>query len=300
MSTTAQSFGTVLSKELGLKYPLVIAPMFIISNAQMLISAAQAGIMGAIPSLNGRTHQDFRGILEEIRRHTDGFFAVNMTIGLTDPKRREEDFQACLDFEVPVLITSYGDPTDYVRRAKERKMKVFHDVINLKHALKAQSAGVDGIIAVANGAGGHAGTMTPFAMIPYLRENLNVPVIAAGAISGGQQIASSLALGAELCYMGTRFIASQECGASQDYKEMVVTAGPEDIVYTDKVSGTPANFIKQSLPNMQDSGEVGKKWKDIWSAGHGVAQIKKIATIEQIVDDIAKEYHDTVKRLTQY
>jgi nitronate monooxygenase len=297
---TAKAFSTPLSRELGLKYPILIAPMFIISNAQMLIAASQAGIMGAIPSLNGRTHEDFRTILEEIRRHTDGPFAVNMTIGLTSADRREKDFQACLDFEVPVLITSYGDPTDYVRRAKEKNIKVFHDVINLKHAQKAQNAGVNAIIAVAGGAGGHAGVLSPFAMIPYLKENLNVPIIAAGAISGGAQVVSSLALGAELCYMGTRFIASTECGASQDYKEMVVQAGPEDIVYTDKVSGTHANFIKQSLPNMAASDDTGKKWKDIWSAGHGVAQIKEINSIENIVEGIAKEYHDTLAKLGAY
>jgi nitronate monooxygenase len=159
---------------------------------------------------------------------------------------------------------------------------------------------VDAVIGVAAGAGGHAGRITPYALIPYLQHHLSVPVIAAGAISTGRQIVASLALGAELVYLGTRFIVSAECGASDPYKDMVVESGPEEIVYTDKVSGTHANFLRKSLPDDWTPGtapEGGKKWKEIWSAGHGVAEITDRQTIEQIVDQLVREYHDAVAGL---
>ena len=159
---------------------------------------------------------------------------------------------------------------------------------------------MDAIIGVSAGAGGHAGRITPYALIPYLNEHLSVPVIAAGAISTGKQIVASLALGAELVYMGTRFIASAECGAVDAYKEMVVAAGPEEIVYTDQVSGIHANFLRASLPeeaNPDRTPEGAKKWKDIWSAGHGVAEIRAVQPIESIVDELVREYHDTMAAL---
>ena len=213
----------------------------------MIVAAAEAGILGTMPTLNGRTAEALRADLEWIRERTDKPFGLNLTIGLTDPERRESDMQLVEDFKVPVLITSYGNPTEYVKRAAKSGTTVFHDVINLKHAKKAQEAGVDAIIGVSSGAGGHAGRISPYALIPYLRDNLDVPVIAAGCISTGQQIAASLALGAELAYMGTRFIASEECQAEDAYKQMVVDAVPEDIVYTDEVSGTHANFFKKTV-----------------------------------------------------
>ena len=286
---------TPLSKKLGLRYPVVCAPMFIISNREMLLACAEAGILGAMPSLNARTPEKLREDLEWLRRKTDKPFAINMTIGLTDPERLQQDVALLEEFEVPVWFTSYGNPTEFVKRARAKNCTVFHDVINLKHAKKAESAGVDAIIGVATGAGGHAGRITPFALYPYLRNNLSVPVIAAGAISTGQQVAAALALGAELVYMGTRFIVAEECGAQAAYKQMVVDAGPEDIVYTDQVSGVHANFLKASLP--EDGESAAKRWKDIWSAGHGVAEITEVQTIEQIVEGLVREYQDTVKRL---
>src|SRR5690606_26561380 len=160
---------------------------------------------------------------------TDRPFGINLTIGLTDPERLAHDFALCMAFEVPVIVTSYGDPTELVWQAHARDTIVFHDVINLRHAKKAEAAGVDAIIGVASGAGGHAGRMSPYALIPYLRRNLSVPVIGAGCISGGAEVAATLGLGAELCYMGTRFLASDECGAAPAYKQAVVDAGPEDV-----------------------------------------------------------------------
>lgn len=293
---------TALSDRLGLKYPFVVAPMFIISTKEMLVAAADAGVLAAMPTLNARTPEKLRADLEWIRSKTDRPFALNMTIGLTDPERREQDMDLIEEFRVPVLITSYGDPTPYVKRAKGWNATVFHDVINLRHARKAQAAGVDAIIGVAAGAGGHAGRVSPYALIPWLDAELDVPIIAAGCISTGQQVAASLALGAQLVYMGTRFIVSDECGAEDNYKDLVVRSGPEDVVYTDQISGTHANFLKQTVPGHPDYdaslvADPGKRWKSIWSAGQGVVQVQDRKPLGQIVDELVREYHDTVARL---
>lgn len=295
------TISTALSKKLGLTYPVVAAPMFLISNKEMLVAAAEAGILGAMPSLNARTPEAFEADLAWIRSRTDKPFAINMTIGLTKPERLEADTELCMTYEVPVMITSYGDPTALVKRAREKGTVVFHDVVHLKHALKAQAAGVDAIIGVSQGAGGHAGQVNPFVLVPYLKQHLEVPIIAAGCISGGAQVAAALSLGAELAYMGTRFIASTECGAVDRYKSMVVESTHEDVVYTDRVSGVKANFLRQTLPEnieaTRDPAEV-KRWRDIWSAGQGVSLVDEVKPIGTIVEDIVREYHDAVAGLT--
>ncbi|MFO0547817.1 MAG: nitronate monooxygenase [Polyangiaceae bacterium] len=298
---------TPLSDKLGLRYPIVCAPMFIISNKEMIVAAAEAGILGTMPSLNLRTKESFREALSWIRARTDKPFGINLTIKLTEPERLLQDLEACLEFEVPVIITSYGNPTELARRAHERGATVFHDVIHLKHAQKAAASGADAIIGVAAGAGGHAGTTSPFVLYPHLRENLSIPIIAAGCIATGRQVAAALSLGAELVYMGTRFIASTECGAEDAYKQRVINGSPEDIVYTDAVSGVHANFLRDTLPGFErqdkDTAQKevqsggAKKWKDIWSAGQGVALAKEVKPIGQIVEDIVREYVDTVRGL---
>lgn len=292
---------TSLSKKLGLKYPFVAAPMFLISNKEMMLAAAEAGILGCMPSLNARTSEKFREDLAWVRGKTDKPIGINLTIGLTPRERLEADFAACVEFGVPVILTSYGNPTDYVKRAHDAKALVFHDVITLAHGKKAVGAGVDAIIAVSAGAGGHAGRISPFVLIPWLKEELRVPIISAGCISDGRQVVASLSLGAELCYLGTRFIASAECGAADAYKQMVVTAGPEDIVYTDAVSGIHANFLKSTVPenfSPDRTPEGAKRWKDIWSAGQGVGLIHAVKPMGAIVEDLAREAHDTWKALT--
>lgn len=284
---------TPLAERIGLEFPVVAAPMFLISNREMIVAAAEAGILGSMPSLNARTVEKLEEDLRWIRERTSKPFGINMTIGLTDPDRLKADFELCLKYEVPVLITSYGNPTEIAKVAHERGAIVFHDVVNLRHAKKAEAAGVDAIIGVAAGAGGHAGRISPYALVPYLRENLSVPIIAAGCISTGRQIVASLALGAELAYVGTRFIASAECGASDDYKAKVVESGPEDIVYTDQVSGIHANFIASTVPEGQTpdrSPSGAKRWKDIWSAGQGVAEVRAVKPIADIVGDLKAEY----------
>jgi len=296
----SKPFSTPLSRKLGLTYPLVAAPMFIISNKEMIVAAAEAGILGTMPSLNARTPEQFEADLKWIREKTDKPFGINVTIGLTDPQRLQQDVELCLQYEVPVLLTSYGNPTEIVKQAHAHGVTVFHDVIQLRHAHKAQQAGVDGIIAVSQGAGGHAGLVNPYVLIPYLRRSVDVPIISAGCISGGDQVAAALALGAELAYMGTRFIASAECGAPQAYKDMVVDATHDDVVYTDQVSGVHANFLKQTLPEEGTptrGPDAAKRWKDIWSAGQGVSLIQEVAPIEEIVQTIVREYHDATARL---
>ncbi|MEZ4321072.1 MAG: nitronate monooxygenase [Myxococcota bacterium] len=294
------SFETPLSRKLGLAYPLVAAPMFLISNREMLVACAEAGILGAMPSLNARTIERFREDLAWVRSRTDRPFAINVTIGLTDPERLEQDVAACFEFDVPVMITSYGNPTRIATEAHARGVTVFHDVINLKHAQKARAAGVDAIIAVSQGAGGHAGTINPYVLIPYLKSHLDVPIIAAGCISGGAQVAAALCLGAELAYMGTRFIASAECGAQDAYKQLVVDATHDDIVYTNQVSGIHANFLKSTIPDAtapERGPEAAKRWKDIWSAGQGVSLIHDVKPIGVIVEDIVREFHDATAHL---
>jgi len=292
---------TPLSKKLGLKYPFVSAPMFLISNKEMLLAAAEAGILGCMPSLNARTPEKFREDLAWVRARTDKPIGINLTIGLTPPERIDSDLTACLDLGVPVIITSYGNPSEVTKRAHEKGRLVFHDVISLHHGKKAVGAGVDAIIAVGAGAGGHAGRISPFVLVPWLKEELKVPIIAAGCISDGRQVVASLSLGAELCYLGTRFIASTECGAADAYKKMVVDSGPEDVVYTDAVSGVHANFLKATVPEnfaADRSPEGAKRWKDIWSAGQGVAQIHDIKPMGAIIEDLAREAHDTLRALS--
>lgn len=295
------AFSTPLSRKLGLTYPLVAAPMFIISNKEMLLACAEAGILGSMPSLNARTAEAFEADLQWLRAKTDKPFAINVTIGLTDPNRLARDVELCLEYEVPVMITSYGNPTEIVRQAHDKGVTVFHDVINLRHAKKAEAAGVDAIIGVSQGAGGHAGRINPYVLIPFLRAHVSPPIIAAGCISGGEQVAAALALGAQLAYMGTRFIASAECGAPDAYKQMVVDSTHDDVVYTDKISGIHANFLKQTVPDDATPGrtpESAKRWLEIWSAGQGVSTIGDIKSIGEIVEDVVREYHDAVARLT--
>ena len=169
-----------------------------------------------------------------------------------------------------------------------------------KHALKAKQAGVDGIIGVCAGAGGHGGTFNPYAFLPLLKDELDLPIIAAGCISTGDHLLASLSLGADLCYIGSRFIASVECGAQEEYKSKVLQAGLDDIIYTDEVSGVHANFLKSTLPKEgpRTRESPQKKWKDIWSAGQGVAQIESVESIEKIVQGMVDQYHQRLHFLS--
>lgn len=295
------SFSTPLARRLGLQHPIVAAPMFLISNKEMMVAAAQAGILGSMPTLNARTPEALEADLQWIRSKTDKPFALNVTLGLSDPDRLEADLTLMERYEVPVWLTSYGDPTAAVKRAKAVGATVLHDVIHAKHARKAAAAGVDGIIAVGAGAGGHGGTTSPYVLIPHLHEVTGLPIAAAGCISTGAQIVASLALGAELAYVGTRFIASTECGAQPAYKDMVVASGVDDIVYTNAVSGVNANFLAQTIPDATTptrGPEAVKRWRDIWSAGQGVELIHEVRPMGEIVASMMAEAEAIVAGLS--
>ncbi|VCU53754.1 Nitronate monooxygenase [Thermus thermophilus] len=273
---------TAITRMLGLRYPIVAAPMFLVSNGPLLQAVAEAGGIGVIPSLNFRTHEAFREFLESFPRVP---FGVNLI--LKDNPRLEEDLKAVVERRVPLVVTSLGDPTRVVERVKAYGGVVWCDVVGLRHGRKAVEAGADALVAVAAGAGGHAGMVSPFVLGPWLREELGVPVLIAGGIATGRQVLAALALG-DGVYIGTRFIATRESAAPLEYKEALLRATPEDILYTPEVTGVPANFLRDSLERFRKGG--GKAWKEVYSAGHGVAFIREIPSAKEVVARLVEEY----------
>ena len=276
---------TEVTKMLGIRYPIIGAPMFLVSTPKLMAEISNAGGIGCMPSLNLRTGPEFREAVRETKRLTDKPFGINLII--KGNWRLEEDLQTCIDEGVRLIITSLGDPTDVIKAVHDKGAFVYCDVINMKHAKKVEAAGCDGIIAVSAGAGGHAGAISPYVLVPWLVDAVKVPVIASGAIADGRGLVASLALGAQAAYVGTRFIATPESPADERYKQMIVDAGPEDIVYTNKISGHNANFLKASV---EQTGGKGGAWKDIWSAGHTVGLIHDIKPAGKIVADMVSEY----------
>jgi nitronate monooxygenase len=286
---------TTVTQMLGIRYPIIAAPMFLVSNPDMLVAVGEAGGLGAMPSLNARTTDGFREAVREIKRRTNAPFGVNLILLGND--RLQADLQVCLEEKVPLIITSLGNPTELIQLAHGHGTRVFCDVIGLKHAQKAQAAGADAVIAVSAGAGGHAGGISPFVLVPYLKQNLSIPVIAAGGISTGAGVAAALSVGAGAAYLGTRFIASTEAPVSDEHKQALLDACPEDVEYTPEVTGHHANFLKSSLEKFratkeQPTSEV-KKWRDIWSVGHGVGLIDAVKPCGEIVADLMREYEAT-------
>jgi nitronate monooxygenase len=276
----------------GIRYPIIAAPMFLISNADMIVEVGEAGAMGAIPALNARTTEAFRATVREIKRRTNAPFGVNLMLLGND--RLSEDLAVCLEERVPLIITSLGDPTELIQRAHDQGTRVFCDVVSLRHARKAHDAGADALIAVASGAGGHAGPISPFVLIPWLASALDIPVIAAGGIATGAGVAASLALGADAAYLGTRFIASAESPAEDAFKKAILAASPEDIENTPEVTGHAANFLKDSLEGFRakkrEGGADVKRWRDVWSAGQNVGLIGEIKSCRAIVAELVEEY----------
>jgi nitronate monooxygenase len=283
---------TAVTRMLGIRYPIIAAPMFLISNEDMVVAVGEAGGLGAMPALNWRTTDAFREAVRAIKSRTNAPFGVNLIMLNND--RLMADLEVCLEERVPLIITSLGNPTELIKAAHARGIKVFCDVINLRHAQKAEAAGADAVIAVSAGAGGHAGAISPFVLVPYLRQHLSIPVIAAGGISNGAGVAGALALGAGAAYLGTRFIASTESPAEEGFKAMILGAQPEDIVYTPEVTGHPANFLKDSLESFRaikaKSETEAKRWRDCWSAGQGVGLIGAIKPCGEIVAELMAEY----------
>lgn len=310
----------------SLNLPLVAAPMFLISGPEMALACCRQGIVGSFPALNQRSSEDFEQWviqmnegLEDLRQtHPDkkiAPYAVNLIVHRTNP-RWEADLELCVKHQVPIVITSLGAATRVTEAVHSYGGMVFHDVTNQKHARKAAEAGVDGIIAVSAGAGGHAGTVNPFVLVHEIREVFDGIILLAGALSKGEDILAAQAMGADLCYMGTRFINTTESQAEAAYQNMILEAVSGDIIHTPAVSGIPANFMRQSLeaagypmdklnePGKLDYGEKlkpvndeAKAWKTVWSAGQGVSQITDVVSVSDLVQRITSEYEEARSRI---
>lgn len=309
----------------NLELPVIAAPMFLVSSPELVIEGCKAGIVGSFPLLNARSND----ILDEwMTRITEELslaksqnpeqkiapWAVNIIVHKTN-KRYQQDLELVRKHQPPVVITSLGHPGEVVEIVHGYGGLVFSDVINLVHAKKAAQTGVDGLILVCNGAGGHAGTINPIAFIGAVKEFWDGITILAGCINNGQDILAAEALGSDLAYMGTRFIAASESFASQEYKDMLIESSFEDLIYTDAFSGVNANYLVSSIHNAGlDPEQLKKKeavdmshldssdakaWKDIWSAGQGVNRIKEVTPIHQIISDLKKDYDSTLQLLVK-
>lgn len=295
---------TAITDMLGIDVPIIGAPMFLVSYPDLVVAVSEAGGIGCFPSLNYRTPEQLKDGLAEIRSRTKKPIGVNLILHKEHNPNWQKQYEVLMQNKVELVITSLGTPRTIAKEIKESGAHLFCDVTTLKHAEIVAKSGADALIAVAAGAGGHAGAITPFALYPYLKEKTGLPVVGAGAISGGQQMAAALSLGADAVYIGTRLIATKEAAAGEDYKAQLVEAYPEDIVYTEKISGIPANWLKQSVEKAQASGETEtksldeyKRWRDIWSAGQGVAQIHGVLSAKEVVDAMLKEYEQAVSAL---
>jgi nitronate monooxygenase len=280
---------TRLTEMLGIDYPIIGAPMFLVSYEALVIAVSQAGGLGMFPLPNYRNLEDLKIALQNIRKATNHPIGVNIHLsGRFDWKKQ---LALCLDAGIKFFITSLGDPRLIIDDVHANNGKVFPDVVSLEQSLKARDGGADGLIAVGAGAGGHAGTIPIPILVPYLIEKTQLPVVAAGGISNGAQMAAALALGACGVITGTRLIATPEAGVVQGYKEAVVASEPKDIVFSDRITGNWANWIKQSIEKIEAAPELGsKKWLDIWSAGQSVAQAEDIKPAGAIIKEMAKSY----------
>ena len=292
-----------------LRLPAIAAPMFLVSGPELVIAACRAGVAGSFPALNARTSELLDEWLGEINAALAvtpcAPYGVNLILHASNPRVRP-DLDLLVKHKVPFVITSLGHPGEVVEAVKSYGGVVFSDVIHAYHARKAMGAGVDGIIAVAAGAGGHAGTQSPFSLVREIREFWHGTLVLAGAMSDGAGVRAAEVMGADLAYLGTRFIATQEAMAQAAYKQMLVDCGAEDIVYTDAVSGTNANFLWPSLAaagftreqltlslgkgKIKDMSDEAKAWRDVWSAGHGVATIHDIPSVAELVARLGAEY----------
>ncbi|MGQ7960794.1 NAD(P)H-dependent flavin oxidoreductase [Pseudomonas sp. SP16.1] len=297
--------------EQRLRLPLVAAPMFLVSNPTLVSACCDAGIVGSFPALNQRESAGFRAWLEEIEASlsTDAApFAVNLIVHQSNP-RLQADLAICVEHRVPIVITSLGAVKEVVDAVHSYGGLVFHDVTTRRHAEKAAEAGVDGLIAVAAGAGGHAGTWSPFALLAEIRQFFDKTLLLSGCLNHGHELLAAQLLGADLGYMGTRFIATGENDAPQAYKDMILAAHAADIIHTPAVSGVPASFMRQSLEQagydlkqLQNKADINygeklkpvndeaKAWKTVWSAGQGVGGIDDLPSVGELVARLDSEY----------
>lgn len=293
-----------------LTVPVVAAPMFLISGPDLVVETSKAGAVGTFPALNQRTTAGYADWLDEItaRLGPDAApYGVNLVVHRSNP-RLEADLAVTIDKKVPLIITSLGLNRDLIAAVHGYGGLVFHDVTSLKFAMKAAEAGVDGLIAVAYGAGGHAGTISPFAALHEIRRIFSGTLLLGGAMSTGAQVAAARMMGADLAYVGTRFMATRESLAVQRQKEMLLEAKAADIVYTPAVSGVPGNFLRASLaaagrdpdnltpPDQLNFGTTdAKAWRDLWAAGQGVGAIDDLPPVSELVRRLAGEYRHALE-----
>lgn len=311
-----------------LSLPLVAAPMFLISGPELALACCKEGIVGSFPALNQRTSEGFEGWLAQMNGELDRFkqgnpsatvapYAVNLIVHRTNP-RWQADLELCVKHRVPIVITSLGAASQVVEAVHSYGGLVFHDVTNQHHARKAAEAGVDGIIAVAAGAGGHAGTINPFVLVHEIRDVFDGTILLAGGLSHGEDLLAAQAMGADLAYLGTRFINTEESQADEAYRNMIIEAVSADIIHTPVVSGVPASFMRQSLEaagypmdKLHQAGDINygeklkpvddeaKAWKTVWSAGQGVSQIHDVVSVQTLVNRLKAEYAKAHTRLNE-
>lgn len=302
----------------NLSIPAVAAPLFLISGPKLVIECCKNGVVGTFPALNHRTTEGFEQWVIEIKEALASFeketgkkaapFGVNLIVHPTNP-RVQPDLEICMKHQVPLIITSLGAVSDLVDAVHSYGGLVYHDIIKRRHAEKAAEAGVDGLILVAAGAGGHAGILNPIALVNEIKQFFHKTILLSGCISNGNDVASALQMGADLAYMGTRFINTTESLADKAYQEMIINSKAEDIVYTAAVSGVNASFLRPSLEAMgitEDLWSKSKKidfgseldaakaeakaWKTIWSAGQGVTSIQDVQPTKELIDQLIKEF----------
>lgn len=296
------------------KLPLIVAPMFLVSTPEMVIEAGKEGVIGSFPLLNARPASQCAEWMEQIKREIgDKPWAVNFICHKKSNKRYEEDLQLIQTYQPPIVITSLGHPGDVIEVVHGYCGLVYSDVATVKHAKKAAATGVDGLILVCAGAGGHGGMLNPFAFVSAVKQFFDGTIILSGSISTGRDIAAAKLMGADYAYMGTRFIVAEESSAQDEYKEMVLASTVDDVLYTNAFSGVHANvlipsLIKQGIDptTLKSREDVDlshlvnvKAWRDIWSAGQGVSVVTKRETMKEIVQQLKKEYDEGVASLVQ-
>ncbi len=318
-----EKMNTSFTQMMGCKYPIIAAPMFLVSNPKMVIETTLAGGIGTFPTLNCRSTEELDLWLTEIKEKVGDLpFGVNLILHGSNT-RLQADKEVVFKHKVPLIISSLGNPQDLLSEARPLGIKVICDVINTKHAKKAVSVGVDGLIVVSTGAGGHAGPLSPFCSLPFFKEMFpDTPIIAAGGISSGEQLAASLALGASAVSVGTRFIASKEAEVDEGYKSSIVASGPEDIFMSKALSGVNASILKtkesqkfyewdNSLRGkisqyitykfMKSGLKLKKKysWNNVWSAGQSVGEVRAVLSCKEILEKFIQEFEEVRNKLGQ-
>ncbi|MCO6388311.1 nitronate monooxygenase family protein [Aliihoeflea sp. 40Bstr573] len=306
----------------NLRIPVVGSPLFIISHPPLVLAQCKAGIVGSFPALNARPASQLDEWLAEITEDLAAHdaanpqakaapFAVNQIVHKSNT-RLEEDLALCVKYKVPIVISSLGAVEEVNQAVHSYGGIVLHDIIHDRHARNAIKRGADGLIAVAAGAGGHAGTLSPFALVQEIRQWFNGPLLLSGAIANGGAVLAAQAMGADLAYIGSPFIATREARASDDYKQMIVDSKAADIVYSNLFTGVHGNYLKGSVekagmdPNnlpesdpstMNFGGDKSKAWKDIWGCGQGIGAVDSVVGAAELVDRLAREYQDAKKKL---